>query len=377
MKPIDRFTALAIALHFFICTCTESPQKELQSLAEKEVLGTVSDIFSILDSCELAYPLEAFPKRIDDVAISDSFIYTIGESPNYPVVKFDRSGNFIRYIGKSGKGPGEIPHNYWNKLDAFGNRLAILIRGENRIILYENDIYLREKQFEIFKKGDEMYIKDLGFADSENLMLICNAISKYHIHLTDIALRRKKQFYLLPPSASLQFIMGQSFYWGVQKTEHGFISHFVYPPNWIEFTIMNDQLELLKDYSDVNYHNFPTVDSTLTIEKVRERQDETKTHFATGNLCWLVKLENFYVGYYLYFGEKVVNNNKPIPEKEVFRQIFIAENGKIIFEKSIAPEDSRMMLPYNEHLIKYAFRKRGDDIKVVLYFLNLRPINDE
>lgn len=377
MKPINLFMALIIGLLFALNGCTENPQSEVQNLTEKEVLGTVSDIFSILDSCELNYPIEAFPKRIDDVAISDSFIYTIGESPNYPVVKFDRSGNFIQYIGKAGKGPGEIPHNYWNKLDAIGNHLAILIRGENRVILYENDAYQREKRFEIFTEGDEMYIKDISFADDNHLLLICKEISRHHVILTDNRIEILQRFYPLPPSASLD-IGGQAFYWGVQKTKKGFISHFVYPPNWIEFALTGNQINLLKDFSHVNYRNFPTVDSTLTLEIARkENFDLFDIEYATGKLCWLVKKKDHYIGYYFYYGKQATQSTMPNARKEVFRHIFIAENGKIIFEKAIAPEDSRMLLPYNEHLLKYAFRKRGDDIRVVLYFLKLKPIKKE
>ena len=367
---------LIICLFFSQCSLEKETPKTAPT--DRKVLGTLESVFSVEDSIILNYPVEALPKRIDDVAISDSFVYTIGESPNYPVVKFDRAGNFIRYIGKAGKGPGEIPHNYWNKLDAMGNKLAVLIRGENRVILFENDVYKLQDRFEIYEENDEKHIKDIGFLDDQNLLLICKDISKHNVLLTDDKLNIKQRFFKLPLTASLGAINGQAFYWGIQRIPEGYLSHFVYPPMWIVFDQIDGKLNLNDKIRSINFQYFPVVDSSLSLYTVRAAgMNTSEIEKSIGNLFWVTQKDGFFIGSYMYYKKGNIDAGNTSQSGSVDFVIFVTKNNKILVEKIISRDDGIMMLPYNEYLIKYAIRKRGDDIKVVLYFLRLRPINEE
>jgi sugar lactone lactonase YvrE len=89
-----------------------------------------------------------------------------GHSDNAPVqriVKFDRTGKFIKETGKPGKGPGEFSQPHALAFDSKG-RLFVADRSNNRIQIFDQDLNLLDT-------GWEQYSRASGIAIDQNDML--------------------------------------------------------------------------------------------------------------------------------------------------------------------------------------------------------------
>jgi len=104
----------------------------------------------------------------NDVAIArngDIFVSEGHGAGNNRVLKFDKTGKFIKEWGKLGTGPGEFDQPHALAMDSQG-RLFVGDRNNNRVQVFDQDgKYITEyKQFSrpsgIFIKGDTLYVAD-------------------------------------------------------------------------------------------------------------------------------------------------------------------------------------------------------------------------
>jgi DNA-binding beta-propeller fold protein YncE len=105
-----------------------------------------------------------------DIFVADGH----GEKTNARIVKFDKSGKFIKAWGKEGTGPSEFNEPHGLALDSAG-RLFVADRANNRIQIFDQEgKFLAEwKQFGrpsgiAIDKNDMIYVADSQSGDKEN-----------------------------------------------------------------------------------------------------------------------------------------------------------------------------------------------------------------
>jgi DNA-binding beta-propeller fold protein YncE len=72
-----------------------------------------------------------------DIFVADGHVF-VGGNPNARIVKFDKTGKFIKTWGKKGSGPGEFDGPHALAMDSRG-RLFVGDRGNNRIQIFDQD----------------------------------------------------------------------------------------------------------------------------------------------------------------------------------------------------------------------------------------------
>jgi len=105
------------------------------------------------------------PNDVVTAPNGDIFVSEGHGAGNNRILKFDKSGKFIKEWGKLGSGPGEFDQPHALAFDAQG-RLFVGDRNNNRVQVFDQDgKYITEyKQFSrpsgIFIKGDTLYVAD-------------------------------------------------------------------------------------------------------------------------------------------------------------------------------------------------------------------------
>jgi sugar lactone lactonase YvrE len=98
----------------------------LMTLGKAGVTGSGPDLFD--------QPTDVVIASNGDIFVTDSH----RNGPNNRVVKFDRTGKYIKEWGKKGSGPGEISEPHTIALDSRG-RLFVGDRENNRIQIFDQD----------------------------------------------------------------------------------------------------------------------------------------------------------------------------------------------------------------------------------------------
>jgi DNA-binding beta-propeller fold protein YncE len=105
-----------------------------------------------------------------DIFVADGH----GEKTNARMVKFDKTGKFIKAWGKEGKAPGEFDEPHGLAMDSQG-RLFVADRGNSRIQIFDQDgKFLAEwRQFGrpsgiAIDKNDVIYVADSQSGEKEN-----------------------------------------------------------------------------------------------------------------------------------------------------------------------------------------------------------------
>lgn len=144
LKKLKIFTMQAKKLIFsilnliFIIACTPSSDKNISTLNEvcfridvrKSIYENNHDNQMLLSelSDEITYiPLETnescLLSRISDFIVSRNYLFI---NDSRIIYQFDKSGNFIRQVGSSGKGPGEHGRNIKFSIDDFNEEIIVL-----------------------------------------------------------------------------------------------------------------------------------------------------------------------------------------------------------------------------------------------------------
>ena len=110
------------------------------------------------------------PNDVVTAANGDIFVAEGHGAGNNRVLKFDKTGKFIKEWGKLGTGPGEFDQPHALAFDSRG-RLVVGDRNNNRVQVFDQDgKFVQEfKQFSrpsgIFIKGDILYVADSESAE--------------------------------------------------------------------------------------------------------------------------------------------------------------------------------------------------------------------
>jgi outer membrane protein assembly factor BamB len=105
------------------------------------------------------------PNDVITAANGDIFVSEGHGAGNNRILKFDKTGKFIKEWGKLGTGPGEFDQPHALAFDAQG-RLFVGDRNNNRVQVFDQDgkFITEYKQFSrpsgIFIKGDTLYVAD-------------------------------------------------------------------------------------------------------------------------------------------------------------------------------------------------------------------------
>jgi outer membrane protein assembly factor BamB len=105
------------------------------------------------------------PNDVITAANGDIFVSEGHGAGNNRILKFDKTGKFIKEWGKLGTGPGEFDQPHALAFDAQG-RLFVGDRNNNRVQVFDQDgkFIAEYKQFSrpsgIFIKGDTLYVAD-------------------------------------------------------------------------------------------------------------------------------------------------------------------------------------------------------------------------
>ncbi len=373
MKPVSHKSKSIYLFFLLLLYCSNYEDKAAN---KSGLLDGIDDLFNAKDSCILQYPFNTFPKRINDITISDNYIYVIGESPDHPLVKFTSHGKYLKTISRIGEGPGEIRGRDFYKIAA---RDSILVIGDcefNRILVFKNDQYFNEKSF-IDDLSDPLAIciTDVEIANNGDFLLSCYGNASHHIVVLDQNLTEKCRYYPLPTSAKLIRIMGWLYYYGIQRYNEGFISNFSYPPNIIKFHYDNEW-QLISEYSKLNFRKFQILDTTLTIEKIKAnpKYDLRLVYKSFSKLHWITQIKEYTIGVYLYYTDQKEKIDGRYYKKAGY-QLFVMKEGKILEERSLSSKQFLEIIPSNTHILKYNFFKQDNNLMVRLYFLEFNKQN--
>src|SRR6185436_1519067 len=129
----------------------------LMTLGKKGVPGNGPDTFN--------QPSDVLVAPNGDIFVADGH----GAESNARIVKFDKTGKFIKAWGKKGSGPGELDTPHGLAMDSKG-RLFVADRNNNRIQIFDQDGKLLE-EWKQFSRLSGIFIdkKDVLYgADSES-----------------------------------------------------------------------------------------------------------------------------------------------------------------------------------------------------------------
>ena len=141
--------------------------KVLLTLGKKGVAGTGNDEFDA--------PTEVAIAPNGDIFVADGHTGGGTAQGNARIVKFDKSGKFIKTWGKKGMGPGEFDAPHTLAFDSRG-RLFVGDRQNNRIQIFDQDGKFIAQWFQfgrpsgiyIDTRTDTMYVADSESRDARN-----------------------------------------------------------------------------------------------------------------------------------------------------------------------------------------------------------------
>lgn len=375
MKHILRmlFTIILLLLTSF---CTKSEKEDsfrFKNIKSKELFSrTLPEYFEVVDSCILEYPIELYPKGIGDISITENLIYVFGGSENmvYPIVVFTRGGKYIKTISRIGNGPGEIPFDL-TRISAYKQKLAVASTGRNRITIFENGEYIRERRFELEK--DSIQIKDVLFYNDDNIFIFCNSFAKYNLIVLNDKLEIGQKLFMLPASTSLTSIIGYTI-WGMQKNGNKVVTHPGYPDIIVEVEQNNGSFQIINQLDRVNFTRYQRLPSNITATTFKKEGLDAKDLFTSfSQIKWIILSNNYLVGLHSFWSDNTQKNVMTNVSKNHNYLLFIAENdGNIIIEKPLTEITGKRVIPDNENLVEYFFYQDSDNIFLQLNILQLK-----
>ncbi|WP_268121655.1 6-bladed beta-propeller [Roseivirga pacifica] len=151
---------LAIALTLWCSSCEQTPKEESFQVINISPTETSSfELESIIDSTEeikLEETDESLIGNITKLERTDEFIFVF-DARNQKIMQFDRSGKYIKSIGKIGEGPEEIAMPTTFTVDA--EKRHIYIGGMRKIVVYDFEGNF-VRYFSGFNIPTYMYVRD-------------------------------------------------------------------------------------------------------------------------------------------------------------------------------------------------------------------------
>ncbi len=249
-----------ILLLFSSCTKkieTTSNLVNVKTLTAKEnIVYSIEKNFSLKKYIMLQDDRNNLLSTIDKVKIKGGKIYIMDKSGPHQVFIFDMNGNFIREIGKRGKGPGE--HTMLCDFDVDDNgKIYLYSRQQKKIFIYDSDnSFIKEHKLSFFADGFNLL---------KNGKYIFSVLKENNIKRKDI--HKKHPKVLITDSL-----------FNIEKT------YFSYNNNCLD---NKGNTNLFSEFSDGLLYNKPVNDTIFLFD-------------------WEGNLKQ---GYYINFGEKTLPNN--------------------------------------------------------------------
>ena len=121
-----------------------------------------SDLFDNVSLIPLQTTDDCLIGRIDKIFFYENHFYILDQVLGKGVFVFDENGNFIRRIGRIGKGPGEydVPNDM--AIDMFSGRLLIFCNNSKKLIAYDfNGNFIEEVKLKSYIDGFSILNNDL------------------------------------------------------------------------------------------------------------------------------------------------------------------------------------------------------------------------
>lgn len=349
--------------------CQETKKEDSNDIRELGVLGSLSEIFNISDSCNLHYTNETFPKHIFDIDFNNNNnIYVLGGNKKYPCVKFDRKGNFVGKIGKIGSGaPGEYPTNPY-RMACRGDSVALLNNYLSTISLFIDSNFVKKMDFspKIGRTSDICFINNnllvSFYGNSDKLLYVLNKdfeiVSKKYDQSSD--------------GKFASFI--ESTFWGLQKIDSKIILNILYPDNINISKFEDNRINHLITIENIKLSNYSYTNTSDTFEeKIAKTTSPFKFYKSFGKIIWISEYKGILIG--LYWNDTDIAGN---PRSRSIKQVlfFLNNDGELLLEKELENEAEeifiRKLIPVNGSFLKPSFFKINNLIYVKIYFLSLR-----
>jgi len=349
---------LTYFLVFIIFSSCKKEEIKKSPLITKEVSFSIKNYLSLEDSLVLDFPISASPSFILDIAMTPDFIYTCSISRDYPIVKFDKSGNFLSYISKNGTGPGEFNLRP-RKISASNNWIAVT--DDISVYLFKDNKLMKKRNFKYKQK-----IYDLQFI--KNLYVICAANSINNILELNNNLKIINSFIKVPAQASIFGIVPVP-YWGVQIVNEILISHISYPIFITRSKILNNRVIPLESFRDLQFKHFMKVDSMITLESAQGKNIFNLDFYQSfSKILWISEKDKYFYGVYSFRKGKKKNKFT----KKINYVFFIANRYNKTVEKIMEPVEANLtIIPLNDKIIQYKFEEYNKNIRAKLFFWTL------
>lgn len=344
-----------------LLTCSEK-KKDQRKIDLKADLNLIENMFTIKDSVLLEYPEEAFPSFVYDLSLNNNYIYMCGENRKFPIVKFDKNGMFIKYIGKIGNGPGEYP-TIPNKISVNKKILAVMSSNLQGMYIFKDDVFSNQMNFTA--QIDGAHAEDIQVLDNKNILIVNKGKSKYQMVLLNEELDIINNFNTMPISSSIMSLMSQKF-WAVQMVKNNIITHISYPPNIYEYSNVDDKISLKKEIN-LKLKKYQKIDPSITYESLLNTRNITpqELYESYSEIFWVIKKDSYYIGSYFYFDKANKSRGYTIP----ILRLFIYHNNKVINEQDVSRAIG-ILIPVNNQLVSCSFYKKNGNLNLKLYFLD-------
>jgi len=309
---------------------------------------------SFIDSLTLEVPVQFTPKFVYDFAFSKNYIYLLGES-KYPILKFTRTGKFVRAVGKTGNGPGEFRITPLKIAANESSDNFVVIDGPFGISLY---FYNSEKKIKQYTN-----MAYFGFVDVELFndipVIVCSSNSEKHIKVLDKSFKIDKSFIDLPGESKVLGSVRTPF-WGIQKTgKVSFLSHPGYP-----FQIYNNRIDI--NTHDINSSKLSVTHNDLSdfhapVYKAKLSIGEYKKY---SSISWLIGNEKYLLGTFFGYDE----NGKSITET------FLVKDNKLIQKWHLNIDDLLSIIPVGNQLMVHKYRNFEKSSDMTLSFWKLKEM---
>ena len=172
-------------LVFLVCSCSyilgqNIPQSKLftihlaANISNQEEIG-LKEIAENIEYVKLEYKPECAISRINWLVATEKYFFV---SDNRGIFQFERSGKFIREIGKLGRGPNEYPNLTDFAVDESSQRIYILPNTLRQIKVFDfNGTYINSIQLNSYRYNEAIDIIDKGVIALQSGMNVTSLVS--------------------------------------------------------------------------------------------------------------------------------------------------------------------------------------------------------
>lgn len=310
-------------------------------------------------SVNLAYPDSLFPTQIADIALLDGNIYTLNlsSSEKYPIVKFNKKGEFIKSVSRRGMGPGQF-NSYLHKICSYKDKLVVFSSAQNTFYMLENDVVTKTRRIPMA----HTVVADI-WAAGDKIIGTCYGRSRQHLIVLDNDFNIENQYSVMPKDADITTLSGFALFYGFYGTGDRLYSHHVYPPFIYKTQIKDDELITEKVFYGDDLEDFHFADI-----------DGIKDKYKKGMLSPIELMSSYSTIYLLYAEEDYVLGiySKYEPDNRGAKlNCFVIHGDKLLYETPLTRQDIDGLFVFEGGLARNHFYEKDGELLVKLVFLNL------